>query len=99
MLSATRRKQQVLVVKYENIKTRMMVEVERMLKFLGVPFSREDLKQRMSEGFETFHRTHPKEFEHFTSEQEQYVHKNVENIVALLKRKNSGNTLGVEEYL
>ena len=99
MLSAAEKKQHTLVVKYENIKSHTMDEVERMLNFLGVPFSREDLKRRMSEGFETFHRAHPKEFEHFTSEQEHCVRKQVETVIALLKEKNNGSTFGIEEYL
>ena len=87
------------MVKYEKFKAGMLDEVKKMLNFLGVPFSEEVLKKRMSEGFETFHRSHPKEIDYFTSEQEQYVREHIANVVALLKTKNNGNTLGVEEYL
>ena len=92
-------KRDLLVVKYEDLKKDTINEAERMLMFLKVPFSREDLKKRLSEDFERFHRPHPKEFEHFTPEQEKHVHERVESVVALLKRENIGDTLGVEEYL
>ena len=70
-----------------------------MLNFLSVPLSREALKKRMLKKFETFHRAHTKEFEHFTSEQKQYIHQQVRNLIAVLKSKNTGDTLGIEEYL
>ena len=88
-----------MVVKYESIKTDLINEMERMLNFLSVPFSTEALKKRMIGGFEIFHRAHAKELEHFTSKQKEYVRQQVETLIELLKSKNNGDTLGIEEYL
>ena len=92
-------KRDLLVVKFEDLKKDTINEAERMLMFLKVPFSREDLKKRLSEDFKQFHRPHPKKFEYFTPEQEKHVRERVESVVALLKRENNGDTSGVEEYL
>ena len=73
----------LLVVKYEDLKKDTINEAERMLMFLKVPFSREDLKKRLSEDFEQFHRPHPKKFEYFTPEQEKRVCERVESVVAV----------------
>ena len=92
-------KRDLLVVKYEDLKIDTLNEVKRMLDFLRVPFSREDLKDQLLKDFTIFQRNYSKEFEHFTPDQEEYVRQRVESVIALLKTANNQDTLGVEEYL
>ena len=72
----------------------------RILDFLGVSYSPEEVKQRLLEDVKTFQRgkqavnTDP-----YTHGQWELVRKEVQHIITELQQENDGDMLGVEEYL
>lgn len=89
----------VLMVRFEDLKTDLLGQTKRMLQFLGVPFSENQLQQKLSQDFGTFHRRHHEDFDHFTSEQRELVLGIVRETVDVLRHSNSGSTFRIEEYL
>ena len=89
----------VLVVRYEDLKTDKIGQVKRMLDFLRVPYSEDELQKRMEADLGTFRRKHHGEFEHFTSKQRDYVRQKIAETLDYLKKRNYEDTLGVTEYL
>ncbi len=89
----------VLIVRFEDLKTDLVKEVRRMLEFLKVPYSEEELTKRMMEDDGTFRRRHHEVFDHFTAEQRFIVLAAIRQLIQLLKLRNGGDTLGMEEYL
>ena len=86
-------------VKYEDIKAQTTHEISRMLDFLGVPYSRSSLEQRMSEDFSQFHRHHTQDefFVHFTEQQREYVYSVVGKTADML-RETFNSTFGIGDY-
>ncbi len=89
----------VLVVRFEDLKADIMKEVKRMLEFLKVPYSEEELTKRMMQDTGTFRREHHKVFDHFTAEQRSTVRSAIRKVIQVLKLRNGGDTLGIEDYL
>ena len=90
----------VLVVRYEDLKSDSLTQVERMLEFLKVPYSNEALEKRMSQDFGKFHRQHSgTDFDHYTTEQRNHIKGLVKQALELLKTSNNGTTYGIEDYL
>ena len=88
----------VLVVRYEDLKTDSFSQVKRMLEFLKVPYSEEELEKRMMQDVKIFHRKHQDTFQHFTPGQRAIVLSSIEMIIQLLKSKRM-DTMHLEEYL
>ena len=63
----------VLVTKYEDMQQDPGRELERILSFLQVPYSRERLRVVVKEGYKEFHRRSERQFEHYTRSQREYV--------------------------
>ena len=100
MLEGIRRGHPILVVKYEDLKSDVLTQLKRMLEFLNVPYSDEELEKRLSEDYRGFHRLHKRDdFEHFTPEQRQFVLTGVQEMIFLLETQNDAKTHGIEEYL
>ncbi len=90
----------VLVVKYEDLKLDTLTQIKRMLKFLKVPYSHEELTKRLSGNYERFHRPHNDSvvFDHFTPEQRQVVMKTIIEVETLLKQRNV-RISGIKQYM
>ena len=92
----------VLVVKYEDLKSDSLTQVKRMLEFLRVPYSEEELQKRLSQDYGKFHRNKTyssSSFDPYTPEQRKYILTMIQDVVDLLKTHNNGSTFGIEEYL
>ena len=65
----------VIVVKYEDMKTNISRELQRMLDFLQVSYTEMQLQSVVSKGYNTFKRNHSldDDFEHFTPAQRLFV--------------------------
>jgi len=64
----------MLVVKYENLKSNLFMEVKRMLDFLEVPYTDQDIECTVKSNIESFHRQHhDKSFYPYTPEQRQSI--------------------------
>jgi len=53
-------KSPTLVVKYENLLTDLHTELKRMMEFLEIPYTEEDLQCTINSTLEGFHRKHNK---------------------------------------
>jgi len=52
----------MLVVKYENLKSNLYMELKRMLDFLEVPYTDQDIECTVNSNIESFHRKHHNKF-------------------------------------
>ncbi len=88
----------IIVIRYEDLKNDLLREVKRMLGFLRVPYTEEELQKRMGHGYTLFKRLHKgDDFGHFTSDQRQLVISVVQETVDILQRNYT--THGIEKYL
>ena len=79
------RKHPVLLVKYEDLKNDTAMEIQKILDFLDISYSTEDLQRQLSGGFSAFRRSHTKEnFDHFTPEQKLWINSAVMNATDLI---------------
>lgn len=91
----------VLVVRYEDLKIDSTREVERMLAFLQLPFSSDQVSQKLEEDFTTFKRVHSdeSEFEHYTDDQRDHINSAILQVVELAEASNMTHVLRLNEYL
>lgn len=91
----------VLVVRYEDLKIDTTREVERMLAFLQLPFSSDQVSQKLEEDFTTFKRVHSdeSEFEHYTDDQRDHIKSAILQVVKLAEASNMTHVLRLNEYL
>jgi len=72
----------ILVVKYENLKSNLHMELKRMLDFLEVPYTDQDIECTVNSNIESFHRKHHNKFS------DPYSTKQRRSIVDKLKEAN-----------
>lgn len=89
----------VLVVRYEDVKTKPISEVKHILDFLHFPYEEEELHIRLSEGHGSFQRKHTEDFDHYTSTQQKFVKSVIRQTVNLAKLRDWDRVLRLEEYL
>lgn len=63
----------VLVTRYEDLKEDTGRELERILFFLQVPYSRQRLEEVVREGYSEYHRPPEVQFPHYTETQTEFV--------------------------
>ena len=83
----------VMAVKYEHLKVDTRKEIEKILHFVSVPYSRRQLEKVLREGYDEYRRPHGKEFEHYTDSQKRYVRNIVSSIAS------SYDQLDISDYL
>ncbi len=90
-----------MVVRYEELKQDPVKEVGRMLSFLHLDLSPEDLSQRLKADFTTFRRPHSEQsdFEHYTDEQKLLMRSFLQCAIQLAQEGNKTNVLKLDEYL
>ena len=72
----------------------------RILDFLGVSYSPEEVKQRLLEDVTTFQRSkQAANADLYTPEQRELIREVLRRIIARLLEDDGGDTLGIEEYL
>ena len=89
----------VLVVKYEDLKRDAMLQVMRILKFLKLPYTDQEVHQRITDGFNSFHRSHKAEFDHYTPIQRWHILRAVNNTISLLSKHGLTHVLQIHDYL
>lgn len=90
----------VLIVKYEKLKSEPIPEVKRMLDFLNINCSMEDLQRKIDEGYSMFHRKHNTvKFEHFTPEQKSWVNSIIRNATVLLNEHDLSELIQLDDYI
>ena len=88
-----------LVVRYEDVQRDRVREVERMLDFLYIRYTKETLKEKLEKDFTIFQRKSRPEFEHFTILQVEHIQQVLTTVLEQLKKENNGVTFRIEEYL
>ena len=91
----------ILVVRFEDLKTDLIGQMKRMLDFVQLPYMEDDLRSRLSEGFDKFQRIHDGEdFKHFTAQQREFVKSVVLDTIKTLRLHGQKNMLlGLTDYL
>lgn len=88
----------VLVVRYEDLKTDTVKEVERMLVFLKQSFDPLELPNRLAEDYTTFKRAHDVQFERYTGEQKLYIESVLLETLTLTQDSNMTHMLRLDDY-
>ena len=88
-----------LVVRYEDVQRDKVKEVERILEFLYVHYTRKNLMEKLDEDFTAFQRKSHPQFEHFTKSQVEFIQQMLITVLGRLKKENNGVTFGIEEYV
>lgn len=83
---ALEKQHRALVVKYEDLLQDTKHELERILKFVGVPYSSKQLHAVVSSGYQEYQRRHDANFEHYTKTQEENVNRLLASLQVILKR-------------
>lgn len=92
------KKNPVIVVTYEDLLQNTQRELEKILRFVRVPYSSKQLHAIVSAGYKEYKRHHDAEFECYTASQKKYVNRFVTELNSSLK--NSGyNTLDLTSYV
>jgi hypothetical protein len=82
---APKKRDPVMAVTYEDIVKDTEHELEKILKFLMVPYSTTQLRAVVTAGYDQYLRRPDTAFEHYTAQQKVYVRRLVENIQHSLK--------------
>lgn len=77
----------ILVIYYEDLKRNVMKEMKRMLNFLEIPYSTNNMQKIIMSGFDQFHRNHSDEFEHYTADQKQLINGVISWVINSVKEK------------
>ena len=89
----------ILVVKYEDLQRNASLQVKRILTFLQIAYRDQDIDRRLSEGFNSFHRTQRPNFDHYTPGQRQRVLRAINDTIQLLNTARLSHLLDIQEYL
>ena len=87
------------MVRYEDLKSNTTREVQKLLKFLGAPYSEQEINRRLKAGFNDFYRNHHDDFRHFTPEQERFITGLVNQTIVTLKVYGLDSVFSLQEYL
>ena len=93
------RERRILVVQYEKLKNDTVGGVKRILDFLGLKYSREEISQRLEGGYTSFYRNHRDDFEHFTPSQRAFMTNMVNETIQMLDECNVGDVFPIHDYL
>ena len=89
-----------LAVRYEDLKKDTVKEMKKVVDFLGFSYiSESDIKERLGAGYNAFYRNHKDSFSHYTQEQKEFVHQQVESTINKLREHGKDNIFAINEYL
>ena len=77
-----------LVVQYERLSTDLYTELKRMVDFLGVPYTENDLQCTVSSSSDTFHRKHHETTYPYTKKQRELVLQKIQSVNKILQPYN-----------
>ena len=90
----------MLVVRYEDLKSNVLVEVKRMLDFLEFPYSEEQLHRQLRVDYRSFKRQHSEDtFDPYTNYQRSLVRSIIRQTANLARQKHLADILRIEDYL
>ena len=93
------RKHPILVVKYEDLKKNVTLQVKIILTFLSFPYLDREIEERITSGFNSFQRSHKAKFEHYTPIQRKQILKAISSTSHLLSAHRLTHLLSIDDYL
>lgn len=85
------------IVKYESLKENTSFEMAKVIEiFLGMKMSLEYINSKISMGYNQFYRNHTDSFEHYSTDQEQYISKAVLDTINILKGHYDANSIIIQ---
>jgi hypothetical protein len=90
----------VMVVRYEDLKQDVTKEVGKMLGFLRLNSSPENIAHKLRDDFTTFKRPHNgvSNFEHYTTSQTLHMKSFLQHAIQLAEQSNMSYILNLSEY-
>ena len=89
----------VICVAFENLKKDLIGEVKRMLDFLSIGYTDEQLRGRLLQDFTAFRRSHKRVFDHYTHEQRRFINSFIRSAMLLLKGTAIAGQVPLGSYL
>ena len=90
----------ILVVHYEDVKEDSVAQISRMLDFLEHKYVREELAEKLKDGFNSVKRNHTYQFDYYTENQRAYVNSMVAETIETLKSMDVDyEVIRLDEYL
>jgi len=77
-----------LVVQYERLHTDLYTELKRMVDFLGVPYTENDLQCAVSSSSDTFRRKHHEMTDPYTKQQRELILQKIQSVDKILQPYN-----------
>ena len=77
-----------LVVQYERLHTDLYTELKRMVDFLGVPYTENDLQCAVNSNSEIFHRKHHETIDPYTKKQRELFLQKIQSVNKILQPYN-----------
>jgi len=75
-----------VVIQYERLSTNLFTELKKMLDFLGVSYTENDILCAIKSTSETFHRKHDKNFDPYTPKQRQLILQEIHVVNKILQK-------------
>jgi len=77
----------MLIVKFENLKSNLFSELKRMLDFLEVPYTDEDIECTVNSKSDSFHRSHhDRSYDPYSPQQRQSIFKVIKEANVVLNK-------------
>ena len=90
----------VLLVKYEDLQANATKEVLRMLEFLRIPHTPDQVAAILKEReFTQYYRNHTDDFEHYTPEQKKSFNTAILYIIEQLRRAGLPDVIDLKKYI
>ena len=90
----------VLLVKYEDLQANATKEVLRMLEFLRIPHTPDQVAAILKEReFTRYYRNHTDDFEHYTPEQKKSFNTAIIYIIEQLRRAGLPDVIDLKKYI
>ena len=89
----SQRKKNMIIVKYEDLKTDTGKELKRIFDFHQIPYIQQQLDLAVENGFNKFQRQHKAKLEYYTKPQKKYVRSIVSATSNMI-----GNQIDMSDY-
>ena len=99
LITGTKTKHRILVVRYEDVKAHKLEKVKTILRFLHFPFQEDNLNATLSQEYGTYHREHTEDFDPFTAVQRGNVMTMIRKTQTALRNYHLSHLVKLSDYL
>ena len=89
----------VICVVFENLEKDLIGEVKRMLDFLKISYTDEEIRRQLQQDFTTFKRRRKKVFSHYTYHQRLFINSIIRSTMSLLEGTYIATQIPLHSYL